>query len=150
MLLGDFVGDVFELQRRAPVQAGQWQLRGILRLCDTFTGQTQNTIYNPRIFDGNFYVTQIDGVNNIIFRCFGYYDGATMAFLGGAIPAENDHRMLGRLRSLGGGTYLMGSGGSRGDSPETFAGTFTRYDSDYYASNPLIANAIDAQVVGDL
>ena len=55
--------------------------------------------------------------------------------------------MLGRLRGPGGATYLMGSGGSTGDDPETFAGTFTRYDSDYSAGNPLIASAIDNQVV---
>ena len=47
MILGDFVGNVFELQRRAPVQSGQWQLRGKLRLCDTFTAK-HRTPYTTR------------------------------------------------------------------------------------------------------
>ncbi len=143
LILGDFLGNVFELQRRAPVQAGQWQLRGAIRLCDVL-GQQPNTTYNPRIFDGNIFVTQIAGVGNAGYRCFGYFDGASLAFLGGGIPAVNDHRMLGRLRGSGGTTYLLGSGGSKGDSPETFSGTFTRYES--WGGNPQIANAIDDQV----
>ena len=51
-------------------------------LSDTFPARQQNTTYNPRFFDGNIYVTQIGDANFI--RCFGYYDGGTLAFLGGA------------------------------------------------------------------
>ena len=57
--------------------------------------------------------------------------------------------MLGRLRGAGGSTYLMGSGGWHGDRAPAFAPTFTRYDSDYWASNPVAANSIDSQVVGE-
>jgi hypothetical protein len=142
-ILGDFVGDVFELQRRAPALSGGWQHRGTIRLCDIL-GQTQNTTYNPRFFDNNIYVTQINSAN---YRCIGNFDGASLAYQGGCIPAH-DHRMFGRLRGPGGATYLMGSGGSNGDAdpgPETFAFDFTRYET--WGGNPATANSIDNQVV---
>ncbi len=144
LILGDFLGNVFELQRRAPALSGQWQLRGIVEpRLNVSPQQLPNTTYNPRFFDGNIYATEI---SDATFRCFGFFDGATLAFLGGGIPAINEHRMLGRLRSLGGTTYLMGTGGWRGDVPNTFAPTFTRYDADSWASNPVAVNSIDDQV----
>ena len=64
--------------------------------------------------------------------------------MGGGIPAVNEHRMLGRV--IGAGVnYLMGTGGDNGAA--TLISTFTRYDSDYYASNPNPVNSIDNQVV---
>jgi hypothetical protein len=145
LILGDYVGDVFELQRRAPALSGGWQLRGIVQPhLDVNPHQGGNSTYNPRFFDGNIYATEL---SDATFRCFGYYDGASLAYLGGGIPAVNEHRMLGRLRSPGGMTYLMGTGGWRGDVPNTFAPTFTRYDSDYWASNPVAVNSIGDQVV---
>jgi hypothetical protein len=145
LILGDFLGNVFELQRRAPVLSGQWQLRGIVRPCADVTPARQgNSTYNPRYFDGDIYATQL---SDATFRCFGHYDGASRAFLGGAIPPVNEHRMLGRLRGPGGSTYLMGTGGWFGDTPQTFSPTFTRYDSDTWASNPVATNSIDDQVV---
>ena len=48
MILGDFVGNVFELQRRAPVRVGPMAApRDRPALCDV-PGQTQNSTYNPR------------------------------------------------------------------------------------------------------
>jgi hypothetical protein len=144
-ILGDFVGDVFEFQRRAPALSGGWQLRGVVAPhLDMSPQRPGNTTYNPRFFDGNIYATQL---SDATYRCFGYYDGATLAYLGGGIGATNEHRMLARLRSPGGSTYLMGTGGWRGDVPNTFAPTLTRYDYDYYASNPVTVNSIDDQVI---
>ena len=142
LLLAAISGSVYELQRRVPVASGQWQLRGVVRPCAD-VGQLANTTYNPRFFDGNIYATQL---SDATFRCFGHYDGTTLAFLGGGIAPANEYRMLGRLRSPGGATYLMGAGGWNGDTPQTFAPTFTRHDSDYYASNPLAATMFDSQV----
>ena len=141
MLLGAAAGNVYQLQARVPVASGQWQLRVKVRPCDDLH-QTQNTTYNPRYFDGEIYATQISGPTA---RCFGRYDVASRAFIEGGIPAVNEHRMIGRLRSPGGSTYVMGTGGDNGSG--TLIPTFTRYDSDYYASNPVAANAIDNQVV---
>ena len=110
LILGDFLGNVFELQRRAPVPVGAMAAprdRPALRRLHRPDNQTPLT--TRAIFDGNIYATQISDAPP--YRCFGYYDGATLAFLGGAIPAVNEHRMLGRLRGPGGSTYLMGSGG---------------------------------------
>jgi hypothetical protein len=110
-----------------PIASGQWQLRETVRPCAD-TGQKENTTYNPRYFDGDIYATQL---SDATFRCFGYYDGASRTCLGCGIPQVNEHRMLGRLRGPGGSTYLMGTGGWFGDTPQTFSPTFTRYDSDY-------------------
>jgi hypothetical protein len=142
LIVGDYFGNVYELQRRAPALSGGWQHRGTIRLCE-IVGQTQNTTYNPRFFDNNIYVTQINSTN---YRCSGYFDGASLAYQGGGIPVH-DHRMFGRLRNPAGGSYLMGSGGSNGEPApgETFAFDLTRYET--WWGNPATVNAIDNQVV---
>jgi hypothetical protein len=143
MLLGAALGNVFELQAQVPIPSGQWQLGVIVRPCADL-GQQANTTYNPRYFDGEIYATQISGD---AFRCFGRYLSGAGTFLGGAIPPVNEHRMIGRLRGPGGTTYVLGSGGAIGANMATFASTFTRYDSDLYASNPGAVDTIDTEVV---
>ena len=144
MLLGAAFGNVYQLQVRVPFASGQWQLRGTVRPSADNPPQLGNTTYNPRYFDGNIYTTQL---SDSTYRCFGYYDGASRAFLGGAIPYINEHRMLGRLRGTDGLTYLMATGGWNGDAPATYSPTYTRYNSDLWALNPVTANSIDDQVV---
>ena len=143
ILLGASLGNVYELQQRVPVLSGQWQLRAKVQPFADNPPQLQNTTYNPRYFDGEIYATEI---STDPYRCFGRYASGSRTFLGGGIPAVNEHRMLGRLRGPGGTIYLMGSGGVMGDAT-TFVPTFTRYDSDYSASNPVAVNSIDNQVV---
>ena len=144
LLLAAISGTVYELQKRTPLVSGQWQLRTALRPADYNPPQQGNSTYNPRYFDGNIYTTQLSGDT---YRCFGFYDGTSLSYLGGAIPPVNEHRMLARMRSPGGATYEVGSGGAIGANMATFATTLTRYESDYYASSPVAANTIDDQVV---
>jgi len=140
MLLGGAFGNVYQLQQRVPITSGQWQL-GVSVRPFADLGQLANTMYNPRYFDGEIYATEISGPTS---RCFGRYTSGSGTFLGGGIPAVNEHRMLGRLRGTG-VNYLLGTGGDNGSA--TLIPTYTRYDSDYYASNPGAINFIDDQVV---
>jgi hypothetical protein len=142
MVLGAAFGDVYQLQVRVPATSVQWQLRGTIRPSTDLPPQQGNSTYNPRYFDGNIYVTQISGPG---YRCFGYYDGTNRTFLGGSIPGDNEHRMLGRLRGTDGLNYLLGTGGDNGSA--TLIPTITRYNSDFWAFNPVPVNAIDDQVV---
>ena len=144
MLLGAAFGNVYQLQAHVPIASGQWQLRATIRPSADNPPQQGSSTYNPRYFDGEIYATQISGDT---FRCFGHYLSGVATFLGGAIPPINEHRMLGRLRNPAGSPYFMATGGAIGPALTTFATTFTRYDSDYYASNPVAVNSIDDQVV---
>ena len=134
---------VVTLAQAAPIPSGHWQLGVTVRPCADL-GQQPNTTYNPRYFDGEIYATQISGD---AFRCFGRYLSGSGTFLEGAIPPVNEHRMIGRHRGPGGTNYVLGSGGAIGANMATFASTFTRYDSDLYASNPLAVDTIDTEVV---
>ena len=142
-IIGVAWANVFELQEKFPVLSGNWQLRGTIRPSADNPPQLGNSMYNPRYFDGDIYATQISGE---AYRCFGHYAGASLTYLGGAIPGINEHRMLGRLRGPSSSTYLLGTSGVQSDMA-TFSPTFTRYDSDYSASNPVAVNSIDDQVV---
>jgi hypothetical protein len=146
LLLGAAFGNAYQLQVGVPVESGQWQLRGTVRPSADNPPQLGNSTYNPRYFDGNIHATQLA---DSTYRCFGYYDGASRAFLGGAIPWINEHRMLGRLRGTDGLTYLLGTGGWDGADPNApvFVPTITRYNADPWALNPVPVNAIDDQVV---
>jgi hypothetical protein len=142
MVIGAAWANVFELQEVFPVQSGNWQLGVTVAPKDTL-GQQPNTTYNPRYFDGDIFATEISGPT---FRCFGRFHSGSSEFLAGAIPTQNEHRMLGLLRGAGSTKYLLGTGGWDGVDPATtFLPTFTRYDLD--GSNPVIVNSIDDQVV---
>ena len=133
---------VASLAQAAPVPSGQWQHSLTVRPADYNPPQQGNTTYNPRYFDGQIYATEISGPT---YRCFGRFDSNTGKYLGGGIPAVNEHRMIGPLRGSGGSTYVLGTGGDNGSA--VLMSTFTRYDFDYYASNPVPVNSIDNQVV---
>ena len=134
---------VAALTQAAPVPSGHWQLGVTVRPSVDNPPQLGNSMYNPRYFDGEIYATQISGD---AYRCFGRYAAGSRAFLGGAIPPVNEHRMLGRLRGTGGLNYFLATSGVQSDMA-TFSPTFTRYDLDYSASNPVAVNSIDNQVV---
>src|ERR1035437_6079937 len=102
---------VASLAQAAPVPSGQWQHSLTVRPADYNPPQQGNTTYNPRYFDGQIYATEISGPT---YRCFGRFDSNTGKYLGGGIPAVNEHRMIGRLRGPGGSTYVMGTGGDNG------------------------------------
>jgi hypothetical protein len=136
------------LTQAAPVLSGQWQHSLTVRPSAYNPPQLGNSTYNPRYFDGEIYATQL---SDATYRCFGRFDSTTGQYLGGGIPAVNEHRMIGRLRGPGGSTYVMGTSGWDGVNPPpatpVFVPTFTRYDFDYSASNPVPVNSIDDQVV---
>ena len=60
LLLGGYTGSVYELQKQgAPYLPSQLQLRVTTDLA-TDLGIAANSIFNPRYFDGNLYVNQIN------------------------------------------------------------------------------------------
>ena len=136
LLLAAISGTVYEVQRRAAIASGEWQLGVKVRPCDIL-GQTQNSMYNPRYFDGNIYATEISGP---AYRCFGVFTSGSGAYVKGGIPPVNEHRMLGRLHSTG-LDYLMGTGGD--DGAGNLIPTSTRY---YYGSDAQVATFPDSQV----
>ena len=136
LLLGAYLGSVYEVQRRAPIASGEWQLGVKVRPCDIL-GQTQNSMYNPRYFDGNIYATEISGP---AYRCFGVFTSGSGAYVKGGIPPVNEHRMLGRLHSTG-LDYLMRTGGD--DGAGNLIPTSTRY---YYGSDAQAVTFMDSQV----
>ncbi len=79
LILGDFLGNVFELQKQVPIASGQWQL-GVTIRPYVDLGQQPNTTYNPRYFDSEIYATEISGPT---FRCFGRYTSGTGTVFGG-------------------------------------------------------------------
>ena len=128
MILGDFVGDVFELQRRAPVQAGGWQLRAPLAP-HTDLGLNGNSIYNPRSFDENIFAPQINDY------CFGVYPEDSTIMSAGTTEEGRQTRMVSPFRGVYNSTYMLASGG--GLNP------YTRYNWD--ATNPQDAAFPDGQ-----
>ncbi len=143
LILGDFLGNVYELQRRVPIASGQLQLRANYQPYADL-GQTLGSMYNPRTFDGNIYANEI---GDAAHRCFARYASGSSTMVAGVIPAINEHRMVAPFRGAYSSTYMMGTGGWDGidAGAPTFVYTFTRYNFD--GSSPVTADAIDNQVV---
>ena len=122
LLLGSGQGLVYEL---API--------GLLKRVSTINLAADaavggSSMYNPRIFDTNIYVSQIN------VPAVGVYP------LGSAIPkfalsAASEHRMLAPFRGADAATYLFASSGAT-------TTTFSRYDSTG-------ENRVDVEVPGD-
>ena len=101
------------------------QLRAAINLGAEIGGG--NSTFNPRIFDGNNFVNQINTPMG-----FGRYPSgspfSSVVVNNTGIPME--HRMVAPFRGLNSSTYMIGSG-----SGATLSTTFTRYDFD--GNNPV-------------
>jgi len=125
----------------APIPSGQLLLRVTVQPYADL-GQTLGSMYNPRTFDGNIYATEI---GDAAHRCFSWYPSGISTSLGGLVPWVNEHRMVAPFRGAYSSTYLLASGGWYGDTPNTFAPTFTQYTLDGFMR--VEANSVDDQVV---
>ena len=97
------------------MQPGQMQLRAKLRPCAAL-GVTQNSMYNPRFFDGNMFTPQI---NNY---CFARYPAGSSIFSASVVEATRQTRMVSPFRGADSSNYMLASGGS--------LNPYTRYNWD--------------------
>lgn len=113
-----------------PYLPEQLQLRTTIKL-SVDLGISANSMFNPRFFDGDLYVSQINT------PAFGRYrSGSSRPLLtvdNSGIPLE--HRMIAPFRGDQATTYLLGSSGAA-------TTTFSRYDFDGQ-------NRVDGEVPGD-
>ena len=120
----------------APYWAEQMQLHVIVRPYFDL-GISENSMFNPRFFDGDIYANQI---NN---PCFGRYhsgSGTLEVVVNNTANPLLQHRMVAPFRGADRSTYMLGS--SSGAGPTT---TLSRYDFD--GSNRLDITAPDSQTV---
>lgn len=121
------------LAQATPYWAEQMQLHVIVRPCADL-GIAENSMFNPRFFDGDIYANQIN------FPAFGRYP------LGSSLPEmvvnhtnnlSLEHRMVAPFRGAFSSTYMLGSSSAAAGTT-----TFTRYDFD--GQHPVSVNSPDS------
>ena len=111
----------------APTPPAELELRRTLNLSSEL-GIAGNSMYNPRYFDGNVYVSQIN-----VPAIGRYAPASTTAAMG--VAAITEHRMIAPFRGANASLYIFGASGAA-------TTTFSRYDADGL-------NQIEAPVPGD-
>jgi hypothetical protein len=116
----------------APPQPNELELRNTIQFAADL-GITPNSMFNPRYFDGDVYVNQINT------PAFGRYRSGSRvpAILVNNTSDNWEHRMLALFRGANRAVYLLGSSGVGFN-----AALFTRYD--FKGENP-----VDGPVPGD-
>ncbi|HOB98118.1 MAG TPA: hypothetical protein PKM43_05150 [Verrucomicrobiota bacterium] len=107
-----------------PLLPNQIELRNTIHFAEA-AGVTPNSMYNPRYFDGNVYVAQINA------SAFGRYRSGAQApsmYVDNTPFTWAEHRMVAPFRGANQSVYLMGAGGA-GESVY-----LTRYD--FNGANP--------------
>jgi hypothetical protein len=135
LLLAAACAAVASLLQAAPYPVEELQLRVTLRLSQDL-GISENTMYNPRFFDGFIYVNQINA------PAMGRYpSGSGTPDLAVSHAGNNalEHRMVAPFRGPDRSAYLLGSSSAAAAST-----TFTRYDFD--GSNPVTVNTPGNQI----
>ena len=124
LLLGAAQGIVYELAPIPPLR-----LRTTINLAGDL-GISGSSMYNPRLFDGDIYVNQINT------PAFGRYPSGSstpsLAVDNSSIPL--DHRMVAPFRGPNSSIYMLAAGGANNT-------TFSRYDFDGQ-------NRVDVEVPG--
>ena len=120
------------ITQAAPYWAEQMQLHVIVRPYYDL-GISENSMFNPRFFDGDIYANQI---NN---PCFGRYPSGSSTpevVVNNAGNLAREHRMVAPFRGAYRTSYMLGS-----SSATAAATNFTRYDFD--GNNPVTVNVPD-------
>lgn len=120
----------------APYLLEELQLRVTLQL-GLDLGIAENSMFNPRYFDGNIFVNQINAA------AFGYYpsgSGVPTVAVNNSGGTALEHRMVAPFRGAYRTNYLLGSSSAAAAST-----TFTRYNFD--GSNPVTVNSPGNQIV---
>ncbi len=111
----------------APTAPAELELRRTLNLSGEL-GIAANSMYNPRYFEGNVYVSQIN-----VPAIGRYAPGSTTVAMG--LAAITEHRMIAPFRGANANVYIFGASGAA-------TTTFSRYDADGF-------NQIEAAVPGE-
>lgn len=127
------IGLIASLSQAAPYLPEQLQLRVTINLGADLGGP--NSTFNPRIYDGNNFVNQINTPHG-----FGRYpsgsSSASVVVNNTSIPLE--HRMVAPFRGINRTNYMIGS-----SSGAALTTTFSRYDFD--GNNRVDATTPDSQ-----
>lgn len=116
-----------------PVPPQKLNLRTTIQL-HADIGISPSSLFNPRFFDGDIYVNQI---NTPAFGRYPQGSSTPKMFVDNSFSLASEHRMVAPFRGILRSTYLLAS-----SSAATSGTTFTRYDFD--GNNPLTTDVPDA------